>query len=337
MKKDNRITKAHGSGGKLTHDLIRNLFVKYFNNEKLNSLGDSAVLGKMNGELVFTTDSHVVKPLFYPGGDIGKLSVAGTVNDLAVCGAKPLWLSCGMILEEGLEIITLEKIVASMRKTADDIGVSIVTGDTKVVEHGAADGIYINTAGVGILPKGVVLGLDKVQPGDKVFVSGFIGDHEAAIIKAREEFNINIDIESDCVAVCDLTSELVSKIPDLRIMRDPTRGGLATTLNEFVWGRNFGIRVHENDIPVREVVRGLCEPLGFDPLYMASEGKVVFIVGPDNIEKASLILKSHPLGKNGKMIGEVIEIPKGKVLLKTQIGSERILDMLTGEMLPRIC
>ncbi len=337
MDRRDRITKAHGSGGKLTHDLIRNLFVKYFNNKKLNSLGDSAILGKIDGELVFTTDSHVVKPLFYPGGDIGKLSVAGTVNDLAVCGAKPLWISCGMIIEEGFEIAILEKIVISMRKTADDIGVSIVTGDTKVVEHGAADGIYINTAGVGVLPDGVNLSLGKVCPGDKVFVSGYIGDHEAAIIRAREEFNINIDIESDCAPVCDLTSELVSQIPDLRVMRDPTRGGLATTLNEFVWGRNFGFRIYENDIPVREVVRGLCEPLGFDPLYMANEGKVVFIVGPDSSEKALSILKSSPLGKNGKMIGEVISVPKGKVLLKTHIGSERILDMLTGEMLPRIC
>jgi len=337
MNRQDRITKAHGSGGKLTHDLIRNLFVKYFNNEKLNPLGDSAVLGEIDGKLVFTTDSHVVKPLFYPGGDIGKLSIAGTVNDLAVSGAKPLWISCGMIIEEGFEIAILEKIVSSMRKTADDIGVSIVTGDTKVVEHGAADGIYINTAGVGVLPDGVNLSLDKVCPGDKVFVSGYIGDHEAAIIRAREEFNINIDIESDCSPVCNLTSELVSQIPDLRVMRDPTRGGLATTLNEFVWGRNFGFRIYENDIPVREVVRGLCEPLGFDPLYMANEGKVVFIAGTDSSEKVLSILRAHPLGKNGKMIGEVVEIPKGKVLLKTQIGSERVLDMLTGEMLPRIC
>ena len=337
MNRQDRITKAHGSGGKLTHDLIRNLFVKYFDNDRLNSLGDSAVLGKIDGELVFTTDSHVVKPLFYPGGDIGKLSVAGTVNDLAVCGAKPLWISCGMIIEEGFEISILEKIAASMKQTADEAGVQIVTGDTKVVEKGNADGIYINTAGVGILPDGVNLSLDKVCPGDKVFISGYIGDHEAAIIRAREEFNINIDIESDCTPVYDLTSELVSQIPDLRIMRDPTRGGLVTTLNEFVWGRNFSIRICENDIPVREVVRGLCEPLGFDPLYMANEGKVVFIVGSDGSEKALSILKSHPLGKNGKMIGEVISVPKGKVLLKTQIGSSRILDMLSGEMLPRIC
>ena len=337
MKRQEKITIAHGSGGKLSHDLIEKLFVRYFDNEILRLLGDSAVLGKVDGELVFTTDSHVVKPLFYPGGDIGKLAVAGTINDLAVSGAIPLWLSCGMIIEEGFEISTLERIVRSMKITAEEAGVSIVAGDTKVVGHGEADSIYINTAGIGVLHKGIDLSPDNIQPGDKIFVNGFIGDHEAAVIMAREQFNVNFDIKSDCTPLNDLTIALIDNVPELRIMRDPTRGGLATTLNEFVIGKKLGIRIFEEAIPIRDVVRGLCEPLGFDPLYMANEGKVVFVAGSDSINEALSVLKSHPLGKDGKMIGEVIKEPEGKVLLKTKIGGERILDMLTGVMLPRIC
>jgi hydrogenase expression/formation protein HypE len=337
MKIEGKITKAHGSGGKFTHDLIKSLFVKYFDNDKLRELSDSAVIGNVKGRIIFTTDSHVVKPLFYPGGNIGKLAIAGTINDLAVSGAKPLWLSCSMIIEEGFEISTLEKIVISMKETAESAKVEIVTGDTKVVEHGAADGLYINTAGIGVLPADVNFSVDRVKPGDKVLVSGYIGDHEAAIITARKEFNANIDIKSDCAPLNDLTATLISESSGIKVMRDPTRGGLVTILNEFASSGNFGIRIFEESIPIREEVRGLCEPLGFDPLYMANEGKVVLIVAKENAEKILSVLKSHPLSENGNIIGEVVDKPHRKVLLRTIIGTERVLDMLTGVMLPRIC
>ena len=332
-----KIVKAHGSGGKLTHELIHSLFVKHFSNHLLDELLDSAILENPGGKIVFTTDSHAVKPLFFPGGDIGKLSVTGTVNDLAVCGATPLCLSCAMILEEGFELDTLEKIVISMKNTADLAGVQIVTGDTKVVEHGAADGIFINTAGIGVQHSKARLSLKSVQVGDVIIVSGWMGDHEAAIIKAREEFNISAEIISDCALISRLTQKMVDEITDLRIMRDPTRGGLATTLNEFVWKQPFGIRIDENLVPVRESVRGLCEPLGFDPLYLANEGKVVAIVGGKSAGNALSIMKSFSEDNSATVIGEVIDEPKGKVLLKTGIGSYRILDMLTTEQLPRIC
>lgn len=332
-----KIVRAHGSGGKLTHELILSLFVKYFSNRSLDELLDSAILENPGGKIVFTTDSHVVKPLFFPGGDIGKLSITGTVNDLAVCGATPLYLSCGMIIEEGFELSILEKIVISMKNTAELAGVQIVTGDTKVVEHDAADGIFINTAGIGVQNSKARLSLKLVQNGDVVIVSGWMGDHEAAIIKAREEFNISADIVSDCAPVNRLTQKLVDEIPDLRIMRDPTRGGLATTLNEFVWKQPFGIRIEENSVPVHESVRGLCEPLGFDPLYLANEGKIVAIVGKNCAGQALSILKSFSECDSAAIIGEVIDDPKGKVLLRTAIGSDRILDMLTTEQLPRIC
>ncbi|PIS29711.1 MAG: hydrogenase expression/formation protein HypE [Candidatus Marinimicrobia bacterium CG08_land_8_20_14_0_20_45_22] len=332
-----KIVKAHGSGGKLTHELIHSLFVKHFSNHLLDELLDSAILENPGGKIVFTTDSHAVKPLFFPGGDIGKLSVTGTVNDLAVCGATPLYLSCAMILEEGFELDTLEKIVISMKNTADLAGVQIVTGDTKVVEHGAADGIFINTAGIGVQHSKARLSLKSVQVGDVIIVSGWMGDHEAAIIKAREEFNISAEIISDCALISRLTQKMVDEITDLRIMRDPTRGGLATTLNEFVWKQPFGIRIDENLVPVRESVRGLCEPLGFDPLYLANEGKVVAIVGGKSAGNALSIMKSFSEDNSATVIGEVIDEPKGKVLLKTGIGSYRILDMLTTEQLPRIC
>ncbi|MFA4839179.1 MAG: hydrogenase expression/formation protein HypE [Candidatus Neomarinimicrobiota bacterium] len=332
-----KIVRAHGSGGKLTHELIQSLFVKHFSNRSLDELLDSAILENPGGKIVFTTDSHVVKPLFFPGGDIGKLSVTGTVNDLAVCGATPLYLSCGMIIEEGFEIGVLEKIVVSMKNAAELAGVQIVTGDTKVVEHGAADGIFINTAGIGVQNSKARLSLKSVQNGDVVIVSGWMGDHEAAIIKAREEFNISANIVSDCAPVNRLTQKMVDEISDLRIMRDPTRGGLATTLNEFVWKQPFGIRIEENSVPVRESVRGLCEPLGFDPLYLANEGKIVAIVGKNCAGQALSILKSFSECDSAAIIGEVIDDPKGKVLLRTAIGSDRILDMLTTEQLPRIC
>ncbi|MFH1214537.1 MAG: hydrogenase expression/formation protein HypE [Candidatus Neomarinimicrobiota bacterium] len=332
-----KITHAYGAGGKYMHDLIKQVFVKYFDNPSLREMMDSAILPAMPGRIVFTTDSHVVKPLFFPGGDIGKLAVAGTVNDLAVCGAKPLWLSCGMIIEEGFDLATLETIVISMQKTAESAGVQIVTGDTKVVGHGEADGLFINTAGIGFLPDQVQLGIGRITPGDKIIVNGYIGDHSAAIIKARQDFNIDYNVESDCAPLNELTGLLSERIPGLKIMRDPTRGGLATTLNEFLDGQRFGIRIVEENVPVRNVVRGLCEPLGFDPLYLANEGKVVIVIAEEYADEALRLMRSHPLGVEAAIIGEVIAKPAGRVLLKTRIGTERILDMLTGEMLPRIC
>ncbi len=332
-----KITSAHGAGGKYSHDLITGLFLKYFDNAPLRELLDSAVLPKIDGQLVFTTDSHVVQPPFFPGGDIGKLAVSGTVNDLAVCGAKPLWLSCGMIIEEGFDIDILEKIVVSMQKTADLCGLKIVTGDTKVVARGEADGIFINTAGIGCLPEGRRVAKSQIKPGDKILINGFIGDHAAAIIKARQKFQIDLDIFSDCQPLNDLTELLFTRIPGIRIMRDPTRGGLATTLNEFLDGKRFGIKITESAIPVRESVRGLCEPLGFDPLYLANEGKIVVVVAPESAESALNLMRSHRDGSSAAIIGEAIANPVGIVLLKTQVGAERVLDMLSGEMLPRIC
>jgi len=337
MISDKRITLAHGSGGLQTHKLIKNLFRKYFSNKYLNPLEDSALLKTGTENLLFTTDSHVIKPLFYPGGNIGKLAVSGTVNDLAVCGAVPQWISCGMIIEEGFSIDDLEKIVISMKQTAEDAGVQIVTGDTKVVERGNADGIYINTAGIGTRIEGVDLGVHNIQPGDMVIINGYIGDHGAAIITTREKFPINIDIKSDCRPLNKETIALLSKLDGIRIMRDPTRGGVATTLNEFVENQGYGVQIIEKTCPIRPVVSGLCEPLGFDPLYLANEGKLIIVVASDEAQNVIEILKSLPENDNPCIIGEVVEEPKGKVVMETSIGSSRILDMLSGEMLPRIC
>jgi len=337
MKSNDHITLAHGSGGLQSHRLIKELFLEYFGNEFLNPLEDGAILQTNAEKLVFTTDSHVVKPLFFPGGDIGKLAISGTVNDLAVCGAIPRWISCGIIIEEGFAISDLEKIVISMRQTADIADVQIVTGDTKVVEKGNADGIYINTAGIGTLIEGLDLGVHQIHSGDSVIINGYIGDHGTAIIQAREEFPVSFEIDSDCRPLNKETIALLSKLDGIRIMRDPTRGGVATTLNEFVSGQAFGIQIDENLLPIRPVVQGLCEPLGFDPLHLANEGKILIIVDPNEAQSTLEILQSIPGNRESRIIGQVIEGPTGKVILKTSIGSSRIIDMLSGEMLPRIC
>jgi hydrogenase expression/formation protein HypE len=332
-----KITRAHGAGGRYTQQLVREIFLKYFHNPELEALLDSAILPELKNRLVFTTDSHVVKPIFFPGGNIGTLSIAGTVNDLAVCGARPLYLSCGFILSEGFEIAFLEKIVASMAATAQGARVAVVTGDTKVVESGAADGIYINTAGIGMMLTDRLLHPAEIKPGDQILVSGYLGDHEAAILTARAEFKIQLKIHSDCTPINDLTELLFTHSAGIRIMRDPTRGGLATTLNEFTERQHFGIRIYDDQIPIRENVRGLCEPLGFDPLYMANEGKIVVVVSPAESARVLTLMQNHPLGRDAHRIGEVIAEPRGRVLLRTGIGTDRILDVLTGEMLPRIC
>lgn len=336
------ITLAHGSGGSAMRDLIDEIFVGNFDNPTLSQLEDRARLDlasliQLGDRLAFTTDSYVVDPLFFPGGDIGTLAVNGTVNDLAVSGAKPLYLSCSVILEEGLEVATLQRVVRSMKAAATAVGVQIVTGDTKVVPRGSADKLFINTTGIGVIPKGVSSAAKQIQPGDVVLINGFLGDRGAAILIARGELSLETDIASDCQPLNGLVDAIVSTCPEVRAMRDATRGGLATVLNEFAQSANVGIRLHELAIPVKPEVAGMCELLGFDPLYLANEGKLVVVVPSDAADAVLATMRSHPTGKNSCIVGEVISQPPGLVLLKTQFGTERIVDMLVGEQLPRIC
>jgi hydrogenase expression/formation protein HypE len=339
---DTHINLSHGSGGKAMRDLIADIFVKSFDNPILSQLEDQATIDlsslyQHGNRLAFTTDSYVVDPLFFPGSDIGEIAINGTINDLAVSGAKPLYLTCSMILEEGLPIETLRKVVASMQKAAKKAGVQIVTGDTKVVNRGCADKLFINTAGIGIIPPGIDISPRHIQPGDVVIINGEIGNHGTAILIARGELALETDIESDCQPLHELVAEIIKVCPQIHAMRDATRGGLATVLNEFAQTSNLGIRINENAIPIREEVNGVCEILGLEPLYLANEGKLVIVAPP---EKADLILetmRNHPTGKDASIIGEIITNPPGIVLLKTAFGAERIIDMLVGDQLPRIC
>ncbi len=340
--RDTHINLAHGSGGKAMRDLIDDVFVKTFNNPILSQLEDQATfdlasLSQHGNRLAFTTDSYVVDPLFFPGSDIGELAINGTINDLAVSGAKPLYLTCSMILEEGLPVETLRRVVSSMQQAAQKAGVQIVTGDTKVVNRGCADKLFINTAGIGMIAPGMDISPRNIQPGDVVIINGEIGNHGTAILIARGELALETDIESDCQPLHELVAEIIKVCPEIHAMRDATRGGLATVLNEFALTANVGIRINENAIPIREEVNGVCEILGLDPLYLANEGKLVIVTPP---EKADLILatmKIHPTGKQASIIGEIIPTPPGIVLLKTAFGAERIIDMLVGDQLPRIC
>ena len=330
-----KITLSHGSGGRLMHELIKGLFVKNLNNPYLNKLGDSALIHAKNKDFAYTTDSFVISPIFFPGGDIGKLAVCGTVNDLCVSGAKPMYLSCGMIVEEGFDYSDLERITLSIKDACKKAGVYVVAGDFKVVEKGAADKIFINTSGIGELYDNARISSSHIRPGDKVIISGTIGDHGAAVLIAREELKFKSRISSDCACLNGLVSSIISS--DIRFMRDPTRGGLATTLNEIVQEVGYNIGIDEKSLPVRESVRALCEILGLDPLYMANEGKVVLVVSAKPASRILSRIKRHALGRGARIIGE-IEREKGKkVYLKTRIGGSRILDMLTGEQLPRIC
>ncbi len=338
----NTITMAHGSGGKAMRDLIGDVFVGAFDNEELNKLEDQArfdlkSLTAVGDRLAMTTDSYVVDPLFFPGGDIGKLAIAGTVNDLAVGGARPLYLTCGMIIEEGMSVDDLRYIAASMRETADQADVKIVTGDTKVVPRGAADKLFINTAGVGVIPAGINLGSHLAQPGDAVIINGYIGDHGAAIVDARGELALQNTIESDCQPLYSLIHTMLQVCPEIHCMRDATRGGIATVLNEFAIASNVCIRLNEKALPVRDEVRGMCEILGLDPLYLANEGKVVAIVPAPMAEKVLQAMQGHPDGSHSTIVGEVTEKPATTVILSTLFGGERIVDMLVGEQLPRIC
>lgn len=332
---------AHGSGGGQTHRLIESVFRQRLQNEILSQGDDAAVLPMPDlreaARLAFTTDSFVVTPLFFRGGDIGKLAVCGTVNDLAVQGAEPRYLSLGMIIEEGLPVADLERIVDSIAATANEAGVRVVTGDTKVVERGKADGVYINTSGIGVIPPGRNLGGSLARPGDGVLVTGNLGDHAMAVLSERSGLSWETPLVSDCAPLNGLIKALLTAAPGVRVLRDPTRGGLATTLNEIAHQSGVAIRLDEEAVPVSPAVRGACDMLGFDPLYAANEGKVIVVLPAAETEAALAALKAHPYGREAARIGEVTSGPAGLVTLVTRFGGERILDMLEGEMLPRIC
>ncbi len=338
MEQYKYIRMGHGSGGKLTHDLVTDLFLKYFDNEMLRQQGDAALAPAGAGKLAFSTDGYVVDPLFFPGGDIGSLAVSGTVNDLAVTGAVPHYLSAAFILEEGFAIDELEKIVRSMADTARNAGVQIVAGDTKVVNKGKCDKLFITTAGVGLLEERLahIAGGSRVQPGDRIIINGFAGDHGIAILGERESLKFSSPIVSDAACLNDLIAGVTNHY-DIHFMRDATRGGLATVLAELAETRKMGVTVHEEAIPVREEVKGICEVFGYDPLYMANEGKVVMVVPEDQAGDILAGLQNHPLGRDSAVIGSVTEKHAGSVILNTEIGGQRFLDMLAGEQLPRIC
>jgi hydrogenase expression/formation protein HypE len=341
------ILLAHGSGGQLGHELVEHLFVRHFANPALSELNDSALLDLAEyrtrntdpvPRLAFTTDSYVISPLVFPGGDIGKLAVCGTVNDLAVTGAVPRYLSAGFILEEGLPWETLEQVVVSMAETASAAGVQIVTGDTKVVDHGAADRLFINTAGVGFVPPGRQLGPTQLRPGDRLLVSGTIGDHGMAVMMQREGLEFSSSLVSDCAPLNGLIACLLAACPDgVRCMRDPTRGGLVATLNEWAGASKLGLVIEETTLPLRQEVRGACEILGLDPLYVANEGKVVVAVAPESADAVLATVRAHPLGRDAALIGHVTDDHPSRAVLRTLLGARRILDMLVGEQLPRIC
>jgi len=333
---DDKILLAHGSGGKLSHDLIEKTFIPPFSNPILDRLDDSAVFD-LSGRIAFTTDSYVVSPLFFPGGDIGKLAVCGTVNDLAMSGASPLYLSVSFIIEEGLSLAELKEIVSSIQMVALGAGVKVVTGDTKVVNQGSADKLFINTAGVGIIPPGIDISGANAVPGDKVILSGAIGDHGIAIMSQREGLRFGIPVESDCAPLNGLVAEMLARSRQIHCLRDPTRGGLATTLNELARQSGVGINIEEDKITVHESVSAACELLGFDPLYVANEGKLVAIVAPAHAEEILNVMRRNRYGRESAIIGEVVSEHPERVLMKTVLGASRIVDMLTGELLPRIC
>ena len=336
------ITLSHGSGGKAMRDLIDDVFVGGFDSPELDLLEDQArfdltALGASGNQLAMTTDSYVVDPLFFPGGDIGKLAVTGTVNDLAVGGATPLYLTCGMIMEEGLAVEDLRRVVASMKATADAAGVRIVTGDTKVVHKGAADKLFINTAGIGVIAEGINVRADRAQPGDVVICNGYIGDHGAAIVDARGELAIENSIQTDCAPLNRMIASMLEACPDIHCMRDATRGGIATVLNEFATASNCAIRLDEASLPIRDEVRGMCEILGLDPLYLANEGKVIAVVPAAQADAVLAAMREHPEGRDSVIVAEVLETPEKHVMMKTRFGGDRLVDMLVGEQLPRIC
>jgi hydrogenase expression/formation protein HypE len=331
-----RILLAHGSGGRLAHELVAGDFVAVLTNPLLAKLDDAAVFD-LSGRLAFTTDSYVVSPLFFPGGDIGKLAVCGTVNDLAMTGARPLYLSLSFIIEEGLSRRDLARVVASVHKAAGEAGVEIITGDTKVVNRGSADGLFINTAGIGIITEGVNISGSNAQPGDRVILSGPIGDHGIAVLSQREGLSFATRLESDCAPLGKLVAGMLAVSRNIHCLRDPTRGGLATTLNELAAQSKVGIRIDEDRVPVREEVLAAGEMLGLDPLYIANEGKLVAIVPPEDADGILESVRANEYGKEAAIIGEVTAEHPGRVVMKTSLGTSRIIDMLVGDPLPRIC
>ena len=343
--KDEQITLAHGSGGKAMRELIEGLFLEYLRNPLLEKLEDQAVFEIPTGakRLAFTTDSYVVDPIFFPGGNIGSLAVHGTVNDLAMSGARPLYLSAGFILEEGFPVADLRRVLASMRDAAQDANVQIVTGDTKVVQKGGADKIFINTSGIGVIESSANFSASRAEVGDKVILSGTLGDHGTTILIARGELELETEIESDSAPLNSLVEEMLDEaarrgnVEAIRTMRDPTRGGAATTLNEIAMSSDVHIAIYENSIPVREAVKGACEILGLDPLYVANEGKLIAIVAADIADALVERMRRNKYGQNACIIGEVKSEPQGIVAMKTGFGGTRIVDMLVGEQLPRIC
>ena len=337
---DQQITLSHGAGGKSTHSLIEALFLQELRNPLLEPLADAAVFGPGNGEgprLALSTDSYVVKPLFFPGGDIGELAVNGTVNDLAMAGGRPLALSCGFIVEEGFPTDDLRRVAASMGAAARAAGVDVATGDTKVVERGKADGLYVNTSGVAVLERELELSPSAIRPGDRVIVSGTLGDHGMAIMIARGELELEVELESDTAPLHELSAALLDATDGVRCLRDPTRGGLATVLAELALAAEVGIVVDEASLPIRPEVNGACEILGIDPLYVANEGKLAAVVAPEAAEAALAALRSHALGRDAAVVAEVRAEPPGLVLLDTAFGGSRVIDMLAGDPLPRIC
>ena len=333
------IVIGHGSGGQMTHDLIQNIFQSQIGNEYLFQGNDSAKIKLPNNQsqIAISTDSHVISPLFFPGGDIGRVAVCGTVNDITTSGAQPLFLTAGFIIEEGFPVSSLQRIVKSIAETCLEAGVKIVAGDTKVVEKGSADGIFINTSGFGVIPDNRQLGGEFAQPGDAVLITGTLGDHAIAVLQARGELGFDSNIESDVAPLNYMIDNLLTAVPDVHVLRDPSRGGLATSLKEIACQSQVGIDLFEKHIPINHQVRSACEMLGFDPLYLANEGKMIIILPDNHAEKALEIIKKSPYGKNAKRIGLITHEHPKDVLLHTPYGSTRLLDMLAGEILPRIC
>ncbi len=332
-----RIDMTHGSGGRVTAQLIEEVFARHFDNELLAQGNDQAMFEVPAGRMVMSVDGHVVSPLFFPGGDIGSLSVHGTINDVAMSGARPLYLSAGFILEEGFALADLDRIVVSMARAAKEAGVLVVTGDTKVVERGKGDGVFITTTGIGVVPEGLDISGANARPGDAVLVSGYIGDHGVAIMSSRENLAFETGIVSDSAALHGLVADMVAAVADIHTLRDPTRGGLAATLNEIAFQSRVGVKLFEQDIPLRAEVDAACELLGLDPLYVANEGKLVAICPPEQAETLLSAMRAHPLGRDAAIIGRVVEDDMGFVTMKTGFGGTRIVDWLAGEQLPRIC
>ena len=332
-----RIDMTHGSGGRAMAQLIEELFLKHFNNQLLRQANDQASFEVAAGRMVMSVDGHVISPLFFPGGDIGSLAVHGTLNDVAMSGARPSYLSAGFILEEGFPLADLERIVASMGRAAGDAGVPVVTGDTKVVEKGKGDGVFITTTGIGVVPEGVNISGDRARPGDVILVSGSIGDHGVAIMSSRENLEFETSIASDSAALHRLVEKMVKVAPDIHCLRDPTRGGLATTLNELARQSQVGMRLTEGEIPVKPAVASACELLGLDPLYVANEGKLVCICSAQDAERLLPVMREDPLGLESAVIGRVTDDPHHFVQMGTLFGGSRVVDWLSGEQLPRIC